>query len=399
MRPHSYPTVLAMLISLLLLISCGSVSDSGALYAGGGIGGTGITVGEVSAFGSVVVNEVAFSTDEAVISVNGNPASESDLRIGMIVNVMGQFDAYGQTGTADSIAYEKDLQGPVTGIVDIDDQHKELTVLGQTVVIHSTRTHFDEPDITFDNLADKLTIGTVVEVSGFFDSNAVLWATWVQVAENPDDLTVRGIIGQLDEDEETFMINALVIDYSVAELPDGGLQQDWFVSVTGREIGPSGELIAESVALVEVQPQASEGDRAEIAGFITTVMPSTEFMVEFELERRQAAATNQTVFVNGSPDDVQPDRRVEVEGRINAAGLLVADRVIFQADYTEDTATAVAAGPGGSIYVTGYSKGQSTDFDYVIVRYDPNGNANLFARYDNAGMEDKAQGIAVDRKS
>ena len=208
MRFTSIEYIFAKLLILFFLLSCSGSSGGGGLYAGGGIGGTGITLGEITAFGSVIVNDVEFAVNEASITVNGDPASEIDLRIGMIVKVRGRFEADGETGFADSIVYEKDLQGPVSNISVVDDQTKELTVLGQTVVIDRTRTRFDEPAISFDTVA----IDDVIEVSSFKDSNAAFRASWIKLADSPDEFEVEGMIRDLDEGNETFMINALVVD-------------------------------------------------------------------------------------------------------------------------------------------------------------------------------------------
>ena len=394
MKLTSIRSIFVKLFILLFLLSCGSGGET--QLAGGGIGGTGVIVGAISAFGSVVVNDVTIATDNATITVNGDPASANDLKIGMIVEVKGQFEADGITGTADSIVYDKDLQGPISNIAVIDDRTKELTVLGQTVVIDRTQTRFDEPAISFDTVA----IDDVIEVSGLVDSNAVFRATWIKLADNPDEFEVKGMIRMLDQNNETFMINDLIVDYrnaDTSELPGGVPQDDQFVSATGKQIGPSGELIADAVVPDEMQPQASEGDYAKIEGFITSVDPSSEYVLEFEVDRWSVAVTDQTVFENGSLSDIQPDKNVEVEGKVNASGLLVAERILFQINYAEDFAKAVAQGPNGNIYVTGYTKGQTTDFNYMTVKYDAT-LTRQWVRYFDAGYfdEDRAEAIAVD---
>ena len=396
MKSKSIRSIFAKLFILLFLLSCGSGGGGESYLAGGGIGGTGVISGAITAFGSVVVNDVAIATTNATITVNGDPASENDLKIGMIVKVKGQFEADRLTGTAESIVYDKDLQGPISNITVIDDRTKELAVLGQTVVIDRTLTRFEEPAISYDTVA----IDDVIEVSGLMDSSAVFRATWIKLADNPDEFEVDGMIRMLDQNNETFMINDLIVDYSNAdtsELPGGVPQEGQLVSAMGKEIGQSGELIADAVVPDDMQPQASEGDYAKIEGFITSVDLSSEYVLEFEVDRWSVAVTDQTVFENGSLSDIQPDRNVEVEGKVNASGLLVAEKIIFQIDYTEDFAKAVAQGPNGNIYVTGYTKGQTTDFDYMTVKYDAAGNRQWVRHFD-AGYfdEDRAEAIAVD---
>lgn len=388
-----FSCIFGMLIALLSLLSCINGSD---LFAGGGIGGTGITIGQIDAFGSVVVNDIRFASDEAGIFVNGQPAAESDLRIGMIVEIKGRVSADKTTGVAENIVYEKDLQGPVSKITVIDGETKELLVLGQTVVISRTQTRFDEPAISFDTVE----INNMIEVSGFIDSNSGLRATWITLADSLSEIEIKGTVSNLDEEDKTFIINGSLVDYGNAdtsELQGGMPLNGQFVSVKGQSIGQSGELIADDVAPADDQPEVSEGDHLHVAGFITTVRASSEFVIEFELGRWPIGVTDQTQFENGSVGDINPDKSVAVEGTVNAFGFLEAQRIIFRTDYTEDYAKAIAVGPNGNIYVAGYSESQTSDFDFMTIKYDVNGN-RLWVRHYDAGYfdEDMATAIAID---
>ena len=101
-------TRLAILLCSALLVSCGDSITSA------GIGGTGITSGEVTGFGSVFVNGVEFFTNNTQFEVDGNTsAAETDLKVGMVVQIQGKVDNNGQTGTADSVSYDDDIEGPV----------------------------------------------------------------------------------------------------------------------------------------------------------------------------------------------------------------------------------------------------------------------------------------------
>ena len=50
-----------LVLALTMLMACNG-SGGGDLLAGGGIGGTGISVGTISGFGSIIVNDVDFDT-------------------------------------------------------------------------------------------------------------------------------------------------------------------------------------------------------------------------------------------------------------------------------------------------------------------------------------------------
>ena len=58
---------------------------------------------------------------------------------------------------------------------------------------------------------------------------------------------------------------------------------------------------------------------------------------------------------------------------------------------------AIAVDQVGNVYVTGYSTGDGTNYDYATTKYDSDGNELWVARYEGgANYRDEAHGIAVD---
>ena len=96
----------------------------------------------------------------------------------------------------------------------------------------------------------------------------------------------------------------------------------------------------------------------------------------------QDNSKSQTYVTSGSPDTIVP-----AWSRQYSAGLAPA----------EDAATAVTLGPGGYIYVTGYSTDASSGTDYFTTKYDSTGGKLWTARYDNSlHGDDIALAIALD---
>ncbi|HOV98998.1 MAG TPA: SBBP repeat-containing protein, partial [Bacteroidota bacterium] len=62
-----------------------------------------------------------------------------------------------------------------------------------------------------------------------------------------------------------------------------------------------------------------------------------------------------------------------------------------------DKVQALAVDNSGNVYVTGYSVGSGTSYDYATVKYNSQGEEQWVARYNGPGnSEDKVQALAVD---
>ena len=62
-----------------------------------------------------------------------------------------------------------------------------------------------------------------------------------------------------------------------------------------------------------------------------------------------------------------------------------------------DEAVALALDVSGNVYVTGFSWGPATEYDYTTIKYDPHGNQVWMARYDGPGnSEDYANALTLD---
>ena len=146
-----------------LFCACGG----GDLAANGGMSGTGISQGAVTSFGSVFVNGVEWELTSSTIEIDGAPAVESELRLGMVVRIHGDLAADGTTGTAIDIVFDDTVEGPIEDDpVDFgpDGLEKSFSVLGTLIIMNEETTAFDGGASFAGLIADD-----VVEVSGFID--------------------------------------------------------------------------------------------------------------------------------------------------------------------------------------------------------------------------------------
>ena len=295
--------------------------------AGGGIGGSGvISSGRVTAFGSVEVNGTEFDTSNAKVIINGVKVGVGDdavfdnLEIGMIVTVEGSIEE-DDSFVADRVIYSPNIVGPVEDISDIDATTKEIVVLGQTVIVNVV-TEFKETD--FNAIAED----DVVSISGYFDDTGIIRATFL---EKIDDVTfeVTGFVENLDPDLETFMINDLIIDYSLIsdDLPDGIPADDQFVEVQGELV--AGELLAEEIELAD-ELGGEDGDEVEIMGFVTEVISEND-IIKFKIGNQEVhvdSDPDMVEYVDGEPSDITPGQLLSAEGSLED-GILVAVEIEF----------------------------------------------------------------------
>jgi hypothetical protein len=207
------PAILAIFISLVS--ACGGGSDAVVTPPPpptGGIIRTGIAIGPITTFGSVIVNGVSYETDTARFTINDVSGTQNDLKVGHIVTINGTIDANGTTGTAIDVVFDDTVKGPVESI---DLVGNSLVVLGQTVLIG--------PDTSFDDSInpaslDGVSVFQIVEVSGQFDANGNIVATRIEPKPANTQFEVHGTVVNLDAANLRYNLDALVDDFSSATL-------------------------------------------------------------------------------------------------------------------------------------------------------------------------------------
>lgn len=316
--------LLLMAWTLVAVTACGGGGGGGGgVASSGGTGGTGVSYGPVTSFGSVFVNGVEFDTTNSTVTLNGSPGPDTatdphrGLMVGMVVKVDGTFDSNGTTGTAASITYKDNFMGPVSSI---DLLNMQLMALGQNVIIDS-QTAFSGTTL------NALLAGNVIEVSGLPDNNGNIHATFVALKASSlvpgTELEVRGTIQNLDLVPGTFQINGLTVDYSLAALPSGSLVDGQYVDVKGTNLVGL-VLTADSVALDDNTLGITDASVAQVQGFVTAVAPPNQFTLGVQLVQTTAF----TAFEGGSAGDIAVGKKMQVDGSL-VGGILIARKISF----------------------------------------------------------------------
>jgi hypothetical protein len=322
MKPSRRSTRLGIGVLVLMLAFLASSCGSGPDYAGGGTGGTGISTGSITAFGSVVVNGVHFRTDGDVApgfrtkklfngADNSNRADKDVFAVGLVVTVRhGASD-----NNASEIEYRNNLVGPVSEIVSGTDNL--VYVLGQTVAV--------------DNAAvfASLKRNDIVEVSGFADTAGRIVATSIVPASPPANaFQVAGYVSGLSAPDAVFRLGplpggvgaAVTVSYpaaAVSGLPAGGsLEDGMYVQVVTSDREPAGGAIVAS-RVERIAARTEFPDRAAVAleGLVTTPWSGLESDLSFSVEGKRVRWDAGTAFDGGTATDLRSaNREVHVHG-------------------------------------------------------------------------------------
>lgn len=300
---------LVLILSSAGLISCGG--GLALLLAEGGIGGTGISLGPILAFGSVVVNGVKYETDTAQFVVNGDDmAEQDDLRLGMIVTVVGETNDDNISGTAEAVSYEPNLIGPVT-TAPVGDTFRAMK---QTVIVDA-RTQYDNVP---GNDVSGLNEGDIVEVSGHVDVNGTIYATFVG-ASNASQYEITGFV--TDRAAGSFAIGDLTVIWD-----DDKVKRGDYVEVRGL-LNNNDELVADDVENRLPGVGVSDSDKVDIEGVVTSDcvgLPCT-----FTLGAQAVQVDDKTRIEDGTAAEIVIGVRLEVEGRLEN-GILNAREIEFE---------------------------------------------------------------------
>jgi hypothetical protein len=304
---------LTTLVVALLIAAC-----SGGISGSGGVP-TGFSSGPIDGFGSVIVNGVHFDTSGATITKDGAAALQSDLSVGQVVEVQGDFS----TGVAAALTYRSEIKGPVTSATVSDPELGlgTLVVLGQTVRVNA-QTVVDGTTL------ELIAPGDLLEVSGPRTADGSVVATYLEAKGALAEYKVVGTAANATG--TTFDLGGLAVDYSGADtsnLPGGVVADGDRVEV---KAAPAGFTAPSDLAASKVEPVeglgGQAGARLELEGYITDFTSPADFRVLGFPVRTDGATT----FLNGDVSSLADNVKVQVKGAIAADGFLVAETCEIQ---------------------------------------------------------------------
>lgn len=268
--------------------------------------------GEITGFGSVLVNGIELDTDNSVISTDDSEdVNESMLGVGMQVRVIAKLAQHRQNGIASFISFHAHIAGPVT-LINLAES--ELVILGQVIKV-------DELTYFVNTSFDSLQVGDFIEVSAVESVDGLLATRIKLVPAAESEFRMRGTVSLLNETLQQFNIGDLLVDYSQAVV-EGQLANDALVRISNDTGVIDSVFIAEQVKVIEPLLQ---GEPANIAGFITRFRTHQDF----DINDRPVMTNNMTMYQNGNANELGLNVRVRVFGRHNEGGVIDASQIRF----------------------------------------------------------------------
>ena len=301
-------------------------STAAASAAGIDRGGIVTATGTITGFGSVHVNGVRYVTTGATITIDDNPGTESDLRVGQVVRIEGRIEQDGITGTATRVIFDDEVEGPVQSIDLAASPARRARPHGARSARRLRST------IASRRAASKASSSaTAVEVSGRVATTGVVEATRIERKPAQASVEVKGTVASLDTNARTFALGLLTVSYATAQLngfasgqPANGDRVEVFGTVDGN-----GVLVATRVEKEGGGAAGNADEQADYEGLITNFVSATDFAVAGQ----RVTTTASTTYEGGTASSLAARRRrSRSKGRFNAAGVIVATKVQFRRD-------------------------------------------------------------------
>lgn len=331
--PHLV-VVFSLLLAFLAVSSC---EDGIGDLAGGGTGGTGISTGPITGFGSVVLNNAHYKTDDEVapgfktkkILKGMDRSSDRDrdiFHVGMVVTLSHS----SQDNNAREIDYETNLQGPVAS--KVDGAAMTILVLGRPVILDNA---------SFFNSLEE---GNVVEVSGFVDDQGGIRATYVELKDlSPkpfEAFEIKGYVSGFHPSVNAFRLGALpdgsgntvTVTYTPGALEDlpAGPENGMYVQVVTTDPKPvEGEIAAVLVSPFTARTDFPENGKIDLDGLVTKITSSSGTVYTFDLEGKSVQTDEATEWIGGAATDIRVNARLQIQG-MEYGGVLYAGKIVFR---------------------------------------------------------------------
>jgi hypothetical protein len=319
------------ILSLGLLSACGGGGGDGVGSGGTGIIGSsgGVQTGNVSGFGSVIIEGNKYDDSIAVVTTDIDPSNAAavtlpSVRLGM--QVKATFDS---SERVTAVTVLPTILGKVAS-VNISNNGDSIVVAGQTVRLQSATAALSAPTV-YEGLtsAKDVTVGDKLEVHGYLDADGTVIATRVELLDDTNTITrLSGIVNGLSTTTsgQTFRVADLEVKLTAGAkiLPANSVVKNgdrvsvWSSAdvVTSSVVGTNTQSLDAKVVRIEtLSAIASNNQPWRIAGPISAIDLSAKTLKIDDL----AFNFTNAILKNTLLADLQKGVVVRVKGNGNSA--------------------------------------------------------------------------------
>lgn len=331
-------TAIMLLLAVAMLSGCGGGVD---VAEGVGSGGTGITMGTVNGFGSVIVDGQRIDDASATVEAESEPGTPNKSGQDEVAVKLGQRVVIDNDTNA-KVATRVRIFPELIGMVDsVDLAQQRLVVAGQEVrIIGDGSTLWPTVLDGLDGLAD-VSVGQRLEVHGYTRRDPVTSAYYIAATRIERRLSsqsfvrVSGYVRAVDTSNATLQLGNLTVRYGsvVKWAPrDAVVAVGRKVVVWSSQPVAGGVLEAQAIAVV----QRTFPNRALRVGGVVSGCPSAGACVAKFTVSGQTVDASAARFSGANAGALVDGVYVRVIGRTDATGLLKATEVIFRASNADD---------------------------------------------------------------
>jgi len=345
------------MLTALFMAACGG-GGGGTSQSSAPVPASGVEIGPITGFGSVIVNGTEFQAKDAVINriklpfdnftsaaIQPGVNPEGMLRTGMIVMAKWSRDAAGRK-VYENIVFQPDLRGPIDDTTAFAATGSTFKVMGRTVQVDTSTT--------FDSIRDLADLKNEVEVqlrrpeleiSGTVDDTGVLHAT--RIARKAQDFNglaakqvqIGGAITALPS-PSAFNIGGITVSTTgatFANMTAADIAAGLLVEVKGILSGTtiSNARIEKKLALAAAQID----DNVRCKGIVTAagLAADSSFSLLIPLGQVMVTTNPATQFLKGATAVtaaavVGAGANLEVEGALQADGSILAAKVAVEVE-------------------------------------------------------------------
>ena len=226
-----------------------------------------------------------------------------------------------------------ELEGQVSSITDTGFVLEGVTV--QTNELTEFESGDDE-ELSQEEFFALLTPDDEIEVKGLMQESGELLAVKVEFEEEDEgQVELKGIIDSFTSAAE-FTVNGHNITTDQATTYQGGSESDLALDVMVEVKGIQGESGTILATKIDFDTDEDEDSEVEVKGAISDFVSATEFSIN----EVSITTDENTTYREGDSEDLAQGVEVEVEGRLQADGSVLADKIEFEDEQeTEITGT------------------------------------------------------------